>query len=672
MSPLLLSGIDIGEVNAALDSKVDDLYEQVTFEGRLLVKKEDYESVSFSRYDSIHDRFIFSTSVMIKPKKENHVRPASSVDIIQKLQRDIQKKKRKSHGSLPPLLHAAAAHLNPSEQAIPSRHGLHLKLPKNEASKYFGDHARMQFFEHYRHMAQNLHLIAPNGMSSRYVSESRIGTAMSPSAAGIGGDDDLSAMGSNLDEPSYQLSAMNSFSNALHSVDEEFFNGLQSISTQEHQTLRKALDTELLNTRSFGSYHIPLAGKEKEREKEEVKSSLGRKGARLSLSTNNSAVEASIVSSSSSVSSASVMSSTSSTTSFTSSQQQLSMFSDAISLKQGSPRTKYIAGCLREGLRPLPNLVIRRDFSAELDLSHYSMGDEMGRVLAEALRELPCIEAINLNDNNLTDDSLQYLIEAIIAITTLRELDLSRNKIDGQSSDALAEYLSRSDCPIIKLTLQNADVDDGSAEPPRSDDASQVNNYSASKKYTTNSHVNDDEERTGGIAIAEFIQSESCRLQTLKLGWNSIRSRSAVALTSALAINKTLTYLDLNNNGMGYEAGIVENLALNRVEMNDNPIGAVGVRMIMLVSVALGSRVKLEAKNCNVIATDEKCCTATYEERGPTSAIPLRLIQGLRLVVSAASNTQLAHELFFEADADHSGKLDKEELSEVQSIYKNL
>eukprot|EP01037_Dinobryon_pediforme_P043374 gene43374-54360_t len=85
----------------------------------------------------------------------------------------------------------------------------------------------------------------------------------------------------------------------------------------------------------------------------------------------------------------------------------------------------------------------------------------MGRILAYCLSDLPYLEHIDLNDNLLTDDSLQYIIQAIIAISTIRVLNLSRNKIDGYSSTALAEYVARPDCPIETLILQCADVDDG-------------------------------------------------------------------------------------------------------------------------------------------------------------------------------------------------------------------
>ena len=85
----------------------------------------------------------------------------------------------------------------------------------------------------------------------------------------------------------------------------------------------------------------------------------------------------------------------------------------------------------------------------------------MGKVLAECLEDLPLIESIYINDNVLTDESLKHLLSALINIKSLRNLNLSRNKIDGESSDALAEYVSRPDCPVKTLIMQSADVDDG-------------------------------------------------------------------------------------------------------------------------------------------------------------------------------------------------------------------
>lgn len=421
-----------------------------------------------------------------------------------------------------------------------------------------------------------------------------------------------------------------------------------------------------------------------------------------------------------------------------------------------SPRTIYLSGCIRDGIRPLPNLILRRGLTTKINLAHYGIGDRMGRVLAECLQELPMIESINLADNNLTDDSLRYLISSIISIKQLKELDLSRNKIDGLSSEALAEYLSREDCPIVRLTMKAADVDDGECDHFVQ---SLVSNKVLLELDMSENLLGTAEsrgEKTGGESIAEYISSDCCRLQVLKLAWNSIRLKSAVTLAKALEFNSTLTELDLSHNGLGWAAGealgdaimenrtmkrlilcnnnftssatlsvcvgIAENFNMKFVNLNENPIGEAGVKAIMQISVAVGSRMTISAANCNTITADDRCwydpthpcrdykldlskpferaiafhllgfiaAHSTYvisraSYQAPGSAVQtLKLIQGislekekyfdeeqltmlkgLRLFQQAASNSQLGRQLFLEADRDHSGKIDKWELQHV-------
>jgi Ca2+-binding EF-hand superfamily protein len=261
--------------------------------------------------------------------------------------------------------------------------------------------------------------------------------------------------------------------------------------------------------------------------------------------------------------------------------------------------------------------------------------------------------------------------------------------------------------------------------------------------------------RTGGEALAEYIKSSKCRLQILKLAWNNIRLKSAWKLMSAISFNHTITYLDLNSNGLGYRAGeilgdaimenrtlktllvnnnsftstaaislcigIVENMALEHIEINENPIGYVGAKMIMQIAIALGTRVHLSAKNCNTVTVDSNCWYDpskpygeftldlkepfhraiafhllqviashatyifeyfTYENGHSKEQLKLvqsiatdreqylnseqkQLLSGLKVILNASQNLQLAQELFYEADEDRSGKLDKFELHAV-------
>jgi hypothetical protein len=440
--------------------------------------------------------------------------------------------------------------------------------------------------------------------------------------------------------------------------------------------------------------------------------------------------------------------------------------------RPSSPRTCYLSACIREGIQPLPNIIIRKKYTTILDLSHFGIGDTMGKILAECLKDLPSLEMISLNDNNLTDTSLQYLIDAIAQIPSLKVLNLSRNKIDGYSATALSNYVRRSDCPLITLILQNADVDDGecdnfvqtliSNEQLLELDLS--SNLLGSAETLSSFDKNT---KTGGEALAEYLSSSCCRLKILKLAWNNIRLKSAWSLLSSLSINSTITYLDLNSNGLGSKAGeilgdalmenrtlktllvnnnnftstacislcigVVENMALQCLEMNENPIGLIGARMIMQISTALGTRISLSCKNCNTVTVDSSCwydpsipygeftlhlsqpferaiafhllqiiaSHATYifeyfyheadsHKKGGNggggggkkekltliqsiskdreqylNSEQLQYLSGLKTIYNASTNLKLAEKLFYEADEDNSGKLDKYELSAV-------
>jgi ribosomal protein L12E/L44/L45/RPP1/RPP2 len=323
--------------------------------------------------------------------------------------------------------------------------------------------------------------------------------------------------------------------------------------------------------------------------------------------------------------------------------------------------------------------------------------------------------------------------------------------------------VSRADCPLVRLTLQSADVDDAEADRFVQCLCSNQNllelDLSSNLLGTAEASSNGDTTvKTGGVSLAEFITSASCKLQVLKVSWNSIRLRSAVRLAEAVAFNHTLTHLDLSCNGMGFAAGealgdaimenrtlrtllvannnftstaclslcvgVVENLAIKHLSLNDNPIGRAGASMIMQTSIVLGSRVRLTAQSCNTISIDERCwydpgmpcrdyelhlnqpfhravafhllqtvathstlifADFSYEAPGSNGrATKMKMVQsmskdrekyfdeeqrhilkGLRLMLDAASNSALGTKLFYEADEDNSGRLDKDELQNV-------
>jgi hypothetical protein len=126
-----------------------------------------------------------------------------------------------------------------------------------------------------------------------------------------------------------------------------------------------------------------------------------------------------------------------------------------------SPRSKYIDSCIRKRLNPRASLILRKNFTKRLNLQHHGMGDDMAILFAEAIVEVPYIESINIADNNLTDVGLGPIINAVIHMKDLIDLDISYNTIGPVAASSLSTYLAKESCPLQRLVLRRADVDDG-------------------------------------------------------------------------------------------------------------------------------------------------------------------------------------------------------------------
>jgi hypothetical protein len=308
-----------------------------------------------------------------------------------------------------------------------------------------------------------------------------------------------------------------------------------------------------------------------------------------------------------------------------------------------SPRTKFLAGCIKNKLNPRFSLILRKRVTDELNLQHLGMGDEMGAIFAQSLQDLPIVRTINLADNNLTDRSLGVILEAITALPDLTYLDLSQNILDSVTSKALADYLSAPHCILKKLKLSSADLDDHEChlfvQALQSNTILEELDLSKNKiGQAENLNTVQPDIITGGEALATLISSNTCTLKHLSLGWNMLRLDGACALASSIAFNNHLTYLDLSYNGLGREAGellgnalltnqsieslllmnnnlnysacftlcvaVEENHSLKRLQLDGNPIGEGGGRILMSIPSTVGGRVKVTATGCNVLIKD--------------------------------------------------------------------
>ncbi|KAF4044726.1 EF-hand domain pair [Phytophthora infestans] len=235
------------------------------------------------------------------------------------------------------------------------------------------------------------------------------------------------------------------------------------------------------------------------------------------------------------------------------------------SVLSGDPftaRHKFSSLCLERDLPPCIRLIVRQYFSPEINVSHMAIGDDLACVFAACLLDLPMVTGLNARNNRLRDRGLQALVDVVVTKADLYHLDLSENKVDRHAAHALASYLSSASCSLQTLRLASADVDDEELVP-----------------------------------FARALHSNKS-LQTLDVARNSVGSsehlnvvRPSVttggeALATMISINSTLMSLDLSWNYLRL-AGAVEigralayNSGLRELNLAYNAFGNAGAQAV--------------------------------------------------------------------------------------------
>ncbi|KAH9144663.1 hypothetical protein AeRB84_011390 [Aphanomyces euteiches] len=231
-------------------------------------------------------------------------------------------------------------------------------------------------------------------------------------------------------------------------------------------------------------------------------------------------------------------------------------------------RHKYSAMCLIAQLPPSIRLMIRNQCGPEINVSHMAMGDEMCKIFAQCLIDLPMVTSLNVRNNRLTDSGIGALVHVCLNKDDLTCLDLSENKVDGDAAEALAEYVAAPTCALTELRMNKSDVDDGEVLGF----ACALHTNTSLRTLELSGNLIGSAEMmnvvkpsliTGGEAIAEMLCNNSF-LTKLDLSWNKIRLNSAVELGRALAANNGLIELNLAYNAFGNDGTQAIGMALHK------------------------------------------------------------------------------------------------------------
>ncbi|XP_051255225.1 NACHT, LRR and PYD domains-containing protein 12-like isoform X31 [Dicentrarchus labrax] len=184
----------------------------------------------------------------------------------------------------------------------------------------------------------------------------------------------------------------------------------------------------------------------------------------------------------------------------------------------------------------------------ELDLKKYNTTQE-GR-----LRLIPAVKNCRkaaLTDCKLSSTHCEVLVSALKSNPHLRELDLSKNKLQDSGVELLSAGLKSPNCRLETLRLINcrlSEISCSSLVSALKSNPSHLRELDLSNNYLQESDVK---------LLSDLVESPHCRLETLRLSGCSLSEISCSSLVSALKSNPShLRELDLSNNNNLQDSGV--------------------------------------------------------------------------------------------------------------------
>ena len=210
----------------------------------------------------------------------------------------------------------------------------------------------------------------------------------------------------------------------------------------------------------------------------------------------------------------------------------------------------------------------------QLWLWNTGIGEPDCEALCELLKSSHSLQHLDIDQNNLSSESVASIITGLSYNSTLTKLNISNSHFSMANIDSLASTLKEhSKCTMVVLDLRECHIHSEGAMKLA---AALCKNTSL--KHLNLSHNPFGEDVKGVTAVAKML-IESKTLTVLKLEDCHISSGSAVELAAALHKNSTLKHLDLNYNPIGVEGAssmsdmLQHNTSLEYLHLRDDSVG---------------------------------------------------------------------------------------------------
>ena len=218
----------------------------------------------------------------------------------------------------------------------------------------------------------------------------------------------------------------------------------------------------------------------------------------------------------------------------------------------------------------------------QLLLYNTGIGEPDCEVLCELLKSSHSLHHLDIDQNNLSSESIASIVTGLSHKNSLTDLNISNSHYSMANVDSLASVLKdHSGCTLTELNLQDCHISsEGAVELA----AALCKNTIFKQLDLSDNPIGEHVE--GVTAVAKMLV-ENKTLITLNLEDCHISSEGAVELAAALCKNSTLKHLDLDNNPIGVEGAssmsdmLQHNTSLKELRLRDDSVWEEGVHQLI-------------------------------------------------------------------------------------------